>query len=224
MEAITITKERIKQLLPQSVRESKELSNDAKTVLATLINYYVTLQICRDTGFVAIPNLTLCCACHFGKKGTNVKRMLTAIQELVETKLVKRIRGEKWKNDSKTASQYYINFDNFNKPIVKPTLDDLLREIEENKPEKFTTVSVPVIESNPVYVSMPVIESDSSTEVVSNTINQSPLKEKDNLSSSFVKESKTLKELEVKKTLEEQLKEWAKAVNSTGLKDEDFEF
>jgi len=231
MKIVTITKERAEQLLPKNIQETTELSEDAKKVLAVLINYIVTLEVAKNDGAIAINNEDLTMSCEFGKTGKNEKRTLTAVQELVETKLVVRQRGKKWvKGEKPMASKYFINWDNLNKPVVKPTLEDLLKGVKMVPDGICAIVSVNVSDNvndnvnvdDNVYVN----ESDTITKVEPITDNNlcnnktyslhnnvigktsSPVEKK-------VKEQvKTLKDLELKKLLEEELRQWAERVNN----------
>ena len=121
MEIIKITDERIKQILPQTVKDS-DLSDNAKKVLAAIINYYLVNPLVRSTGFLAISNDNLRASARIGKG-----YLMPAVQELIECKLVDRKPGKKWKAGEKnTASEYRLNFENLKKPIKKPSADDLL--------------------------------------------------------------------------------------------------
>lgn len=150
MEVIKISKKRIEQLLPDNIKQSDVISNDAKKVLAVLINYFVTLDVAKKEGYVVLPNSIFLSAVEFKK---NNHRLLTALQELIETNLIKRERGEKWKAGNKAkASKYFINFENLEKPLELPDLKGLLKDF-------CTIVSVPVIDNVNVNVSSSVIDS-----------------------------------------------------------------
>lgn len=140
MEIIKITEERMSQILPKTVKDS-DLTANAKRVLATIINYYLVNEKVRTTGFLAINNEDL-------RKSTGIGKdyLKTALQELIECKLVERKMGQKWKAGEKAmASEYRLNFENIRKPIKKPSSDDLLEMLFSTPSETPCTVDSPTI-------------------------------------------------------------------------------
>lgn len=221
MKAITITKERAEQLLPTVIKESKELSNDAKTVLATLMNYFFSLDAAKENGFIFLNNPTMQKSIRKGSE-----KIKAAEQELVECNLIRIERGgSKFVGGKRLANRYFINWDNLDKPIKKPSSEELIKQfLEKNKSLETPISSIDIDTEIDKEIDAGIVTDLAIEKVEDKENGKIHLKEKDNLCSSFVKESKTLEELEVKNTLEEQLKEWAKAVNSTGLKDKDDDF
>lgn len=121
MEIVKITKERMAQILPQNVKDS-ELSINAKKVLAAIISYHLVNEKVRTTKFLAINNNDLRESSCIGKD-----YLRSAIQELIECKLIDRKVGKKWTTGEKSqASEYRLNLENLKKPITKPTSEELL--------------------------------------------------------------------------------------------------
>ena len=177
MEIIKITKERMSQVLPQTVKDS-DLSNNAKKVLATIINYHLVNDKVRTTGFLAINNEDLRQSASIGKE-----YLRAAIQELIECRLIERKVGSKWQEGQpRTASEYRLIKDNLTKPIHKPTSDDLLEMLfsDPSKPlctkdsptntnttSNTNTKSVTYSDSNSVSYSKTETDSESESETTS---------------------------------------------------------
>lgn len=129
MEIVTLTDERKAEILPKNIAESDVLSDEAKTVMAVLLNYQLVNKKAREKKFVAISNPTLAKSCTMG-----VSKTLGAVQELVEHNLVTRKAGQtkRFKSDIGVASEYRIQFQNLNKPITKNTFEDLFADFLES--------------------------------------------------------------------------------------------
>ena len=130
MKAITITDERMSQVLPVNIQESEELSANAKKVLAVLINYYFTLsKSVEELGYVYMNNAMLSKSAKL-----RTESALSAVQELTECNLIKRIAGKKREQGEKaTASIYYINWENLEKPVEKPNFNTLFAEFMKKR-------------------------------------------------------------------------------------------
>ena len=158
MEIVKITKERMQQVLPGTVKDS-DLSNQAKKLLAAIINYHLVNNKAKEAGFLAINNEDLRASATVGKE-----YFRAAIQELVECKLIYRKAGKKWSSTEKnTASEYYLIKDNLTKPIHKPTSEDLL--------EQLFTASAPL--SSEIVPTNTITISDTYSETISDTISES---------------------------------------------------
>lgn len=133
MVLIKITEERIEKILPKHIKETKLISNEAKKVLAALINYYLNLDIPKKCGYVAISNSTL-----RESVVINNNELLNYIEELVEYKLIIRERGQQREKGKKAiASKYYILWENLNKPVKELEFEDLYGDfLNKNKEEK----------------------------------------------------------------------------------------
>ena len=138
MEIIKITQERMDQILPPTVKDS-DLSNNAKRVLATIINYHLVNDKVRISGFLAINNENLRRSAGIGKE-----YLRAAVQELIECRLIERKVGQKWKAGEKSmASEYRLIIENIRRPIKKPTSDDLLNMLFSAPSEPLCTVNSP---------------------------------------------------------------------------------
>ena len=91
MKAIVITDERIDYILPQNIKESDVISENAKKVLATIMNYYLVLDKVKQQGYVHLSNQLL-------RQSVKIKQndMMTAIQELIDYDLIEREVGKIW--------------------------------------------------------------------------------------------------------------------------------
>ena len=122
MKAIKITKERIGQILPVNIKESDVITENAKKTLATIMNYYYTLEVVRENKCLVISTDTLRAAV-----GIRKKNMLEALQELIEHNLIIREIGKKWESGEKhVASKYYVCWENLTKELKKNTAEDLI--------------------------------------------------------------------------------------------------
>ena len=155
MEAIKITTERMNQVLPKEIIETDALSDNAKKVLAVIINYHFVHEKVKNAGFLAINNATL-------RNSVELKmnKMKDAISELIECNLIKREAGKTWKHGEKhTASTYTVYWDNLKKEIKKPTFDELF--------EAFN--SIPKSSETPMGSITTTITPTSNTTIISNS-------------------------------------------------------
>lgn len=219
MKAITITNERMSQVLPANIQES-ELSANAKKVLAVLINYFMTSDVVNESGYLVMPNNVLRKSCSMSYNDT-----LAAVQELKECKLINRVAGSRRTKDQKAkASEYYINWENLEKPVVKPTFETLFAEYLKKikTPEKpigtanTNTIANSNYNSDSNYNSNVNDDCNTNNEFNSNksnllTINS--INEKSNLKKTNECNTLTNKELseETKLNLKEGLNQWLKA-------------
>lgn len=172
MEIVKVTKERMAQILPQNVKDS-ELSINAKKVLAAIINYHLVNEKVRTTKFLAINNNDLRESSCIGKD-----YLRSAIQELIECKLIDRKVGKKWTAGEKSqASEYRLNLENLKKPITKPTSEELLDML-------FSTPSEPLcIKDSPTNtvtntISNTVSDTNTKTDTTSNTKSETVIETK----------------------------------------------
>ena len=121
MKPITITEERMNEILPQNIKDTDVITPNAKKVLAVIMNYFLTLDKVKEQGYVFLSNNTL-------RESARIKKedMMEAIQELKEHNLIKRKVGKTWiEGEEKTASIYYVIWDNLLKPLKKNGFEDL---------------------------------------------------------------------------------------------------
>lgn len=125
MKAISITEERQNQILPQNIKETDVLSDNAKKTLATIMNYYLVLEEVKANGYVFLNNDTL-------RQSVGIRKndMLSAVQELIESELIERQVGKRRTEGEKaTASVYKVIWQNLTKPIKKKnTFEELFSE------------------------------------------------------------------------------------------------
>lgn len=123
MKAIKLTEERINEILPDNVKSSTVVSENAKRVLAALLNHYSITPKAVESCSLVIDNVTL-------RESSDIEMdsMLPAIQELIELSLITRVRGKRRvKGEKSIASEYRFNIENINtNPIVRPTPEELL--------------------------------------------------------------------------------------------------
>ena len=180
MENVKITKERMSQILPQTVKDS-DLSVYAQKVLATIINYHLVNEKVRTTGFLAINNENLRKSAGVGKN-----YFIGALKELIECKLIDRKVGAKWKvGEQKMASEYRLILENLKKPIKKPSSDELLEMLFSTPSEPLCTGDSP---TNTNSISNTISDS------IPNTISNSLL-DTDTFLEEMVEKPKNLKEL-----------------------------
>jgi hypothetical protein len=117
-----ITKERVEQILPQNIKETTLLSDNAKNVLAMMMHSLLVAKGAQDSGVLVISNNRLRALLEM-----NRDYMLNAIRELEEYELVTRIVGKtRTEGEPSTASEYHFNWDNiYNKPLNKKTSEEL---------------------------------------------------------------------------------------------------
>ena len=128
MKTIFVTKERAEQVLPQQIKESSELSNNAKKVLATLIHFHFVLDKAIENKCVYLTNTDLRRAV-----GIQHNAMLTAITELCEYNLIIRKVGvSREKGQKATASKYIIQWKNLLKPLKRKSYFELYNDYLNN--------------------------------------------------------------------------------------------
>ncbi len=117
-----ISKERVEQILPQNIKETTLLSNNAKNVLAMLMHSLTVSKGAQDSGVLVISNNKLRALLEMNRDD-----MLNAIRELEEYELITRIVGKsRTEGEPSRASEYHFNWDNiFNKPLKKKTSEEL---------------------------------------------------------------------------------------------------
>lgn len=120
-----ITKERVEQILPQNIKETALLSNNAKNVLAMMMHSLLVAKGAQDSGVLVISNNRLRALLEM-----NRDYMLNAIRELEEYELITRIVGKtRTEGEPSTASEYHFNWDNiYNKPLKKKTSEELFNK------------------------------------------------------------------------------------------------
>ena len=164
MKAIKITEERQNEILPQNIKETDVLSDNAKKTLATIMNYYLLLEEVKANGYVFLNNDTL-------RQSVGIKKnyVLPAVQELIESGLIERQVGKRRTEGEKaTASVYKVIWENLTKPIKKKnTFEELFSEFLKSSGNPLgTTVTDTVSVTDTETVSDIVEETDTFSEIV----------------------------------------------------------
>ena len=122
---INYTNEELLDVLPPSLRESKELTTKQKVVLGQLV-IYNGLEIVKKDGYFYRSNKDLCNDCDIQEK-----TLITAVNKLVMLGFIDTVRGSR----KKGASLYRINhktIDNYCKTDVdnysKKKIDDYSKD------------------------------------------------------------------------------------------------
>lgn len=176
MKAIRISEERQNQILPQNIKDTDVLSDNAKKTLATIMNYYLLLEEVKNNGYVYLNNKTL--GLSVGLRNSS---MLSAVLELIEHNLITREVGKRrTEGEPSTASVYRVMWQNLTKPLRKNTFEELFSEFLKSSETPLgiadtVTVSdtVSVSDTGPVEVS----NTDSTSVEVTRPKNQKELKE-----------------------------------------------
>lgn len=139
MKAISITEERQNEILPQNIKETDVLSDNAKKTLATIMNYFVILDIAKTSGYLVCPNSVL-------REAVGIRNndLINAVQELVECDLIERQVGHKRVEGEKaTASIYVVKWPNLVKPIKKKnTFEELFSEFLKSSGNPLGTTDI----------------------------------------------------------------------------------
>lgn len=126
MEIIKITKERMEQILPSNIKETDVLSDNAKKVLATIMNYFLVLDKPKELGYVFLTNVMLRTSA-----GIKQNNMMNALQELIDSDLIYRKAGKKrTEGEQSVASRYIVRWNNLTKPLKKnaKTFEELFKD------------------------------------------------------------------------------------------------
>lgn len=159
MKAIRITEERQNEILPQNIKETDVLSDNAKKTLATIMNYFVVLDIAKTSGYLVCPNTVLREAV-----GIRNNELLNAVQELIECDLIERQVGHKRVEGEKAmASIYVVKWSNLTKPIKKKnTFEELFSEFLKSSGNPLGTTDIDTVSE---VVSDTVTDIDTVSEV-----------------------------------------------------------
>lgn len=126
---MNITKEQVEELLPQTVKDTEVLTEDAKNMFAVLLNSLLVSKGAEETGELIIPTDRL-----RSYVGWRFERMMKALRELEKYELITRTPGKKRvEGESAVATRIVFNWDVIDKPIVKKTHDDLFGKFKRMK-------------------------------------------------------------------------------------------
>lgn len=163
MNTIKITEKRMNDILPVNIIESDVISDKAKMVLATIMNYHYVLDVCKESGYLVISNETL-----RESVGGRKDALLPALQELIDYDLIIRERGCKREAGKKSiASKYYVRWENLRKELKKKSSDDLISSFLNTSKKGLGPVDVDaVIDIDSVIESDIVFDIDNDIEYV----------------------------------------------------------
>lgn len=140
-----ISQERVEQILPQNIKDSTLLTENAKNVLAVLMHCLLVTKGAEESGILIKGNKEL-------RELLQMNRdyMMDALRELEEYDLIKRIQGKTRKQGEKAqASEYHFNWDNiFDKPLKKKTSEELFQRFRKSSETPIgTTITTPITTS-----------------------------------------------------------------------------
>ena len=190
-----ITKERVEQILPQNIKETALLSNNAKNVLAMMMHSLLVAKGAQDSGVLVISNNRLRALLEM-----NRDYMLNAIRELEEYELITRIVGKtRTEGEPSTASEYYFNWDNiYNKPLKKKTSEELFSKFfKPSGTTSGTAITTTITTSTTTAIATSSAIASTNTIINSNTMtnsNKNSIEKKELTIETFQKEVEPLLE------------------------------
>ena len=147
--------------MPETVKNSKVLSDNAKKVLAGLLYSYAVSKPAKETGVLCISNSILRKA--VGMKNEN---MLSALRELEMYNLIERNAGmARIEGQKSIASEYIIHFDALKKPIEELSFDDIFGDPKSSETPMGTAITI----TNTITTSNTISNSNSISNTISNT-------------------------------------------------------
>ena len=153
--------------MPETVKNSKVLSDNAKKVLAGLLYSYAVSKPAKVTGVLCISNSMLRKA--VGMKNEN---MLSALRELEMYNLIERNAGmARIEGQKSIASEYIIHFDALKKPIEELSFDDIFGDPKSSETPMGTAITITntITTSNTISNSISNTISNTKTDTKSNT-------------------------------------------------------
>lgn len=190
-----ITKERVEQILPQNIKETTLLSDNAKNVLAMMMHSLLVAKGAQDSGVLVISNNRLRALLEM-----NRDYMLNAIRELEEYELVTRIVGKtRTEGEPSTASEYHFNWDNiYNKPLKKKTSEELFSKFfKSSGTPSGTAITTTITTSTTTAIATSSAIASTNTIINSNTMtnsNKNSIEKKELTIETFQKEVEPLLE------------------------------
>ena len=167
MKAIRITDERMAEVLPSEIKNTDVLSDNAKKTLATIMNYFVILDIAKSSKYLVCPNSVL-------REAVGIRNndLINAVQELIECDLIERQVGHKRVEGEKAmASTYVVKWSNLVKPIKKKnTFEELFSEFLKSSETPLGTTDIDTDIDTVIVSDIDTnvdIESDTTTDIES---------------------------------------------------------
>ena len=168
-----ITKERVEQILPQNIKETALLSDNAKNVLAMMMHSLLVAKGAQDSGVLVISNNRLRALLEM-----NRDYMLNAIRELEEFELITRIVGKtRTEGEPSTASEYHFNWDNiYNKPLKKKTSEELFNKFfKHSGTPSGTAITTTITTTTAIATSSAIASTNTMTNSNKNSIEKKEL-------------------------------------------------
>lgn len=171
-----ISKERVEQILPQNIKDSTLLTENAKNVLAALMHCLLVSKGAEESGFLIKGNKEL-------RELLQMNRdyMMDALRELEEYDLIKRVQGKTRKQGEKAqASEYHFNWDNiFDKPLKRKTSEELFQKFRKSSgTPSGTTITTTITTSTPITTSTTTsIKTSTTTSTETTTTNNNYFEE-----------------------------------------------
>ena len=126
---MNISKEQVEELLPQTVKDTDALSDDAKNMFAVLLNSLLVSKGAEETGELIKDTNALRSYVSW-----RFERMMAAIRELEKLGLITRIPGKpRTSGEPSIATKFIFNWEVIDKPIVRKTHDDLFAKFRHMK-------------------------------------------------------------------------------------------
>lgn len=174
--------------MPETVRDSEALSDNAKKVLAGLLYSYAVSKA-KTTGVLYLSNAML-------RNAVEMKTacMLGALRELEMYNLIERKTGRsRTEGQRSMASEYIIHFDALREPVKELSFDDIFGEAKpsETPMGTATTIAITTTTSTTIPTTTSTTTSIPTTEIVYNNI----IKEENTMEEPLQKEPTNLKEL-----------------------------
>lgn len=174
--------------MPETVRDSEALSDNAKKVLAGLLYSYAVSKA-KTTGVLYLSNAML-------RNAVEMKTacMLGALRELEMYNLIERKTGRsRMEGQRSMASEYIIHFDALREPVKELSFDDIFGEAKpsETPMGTATTIAITTTTSTTIPTTTSTTTSIPTTEIVYNNI----IKEENTMEEPLQTEPTNLKEL-----------------------------
>lgn len=126
---MNITKEQVEELLPQTVKDTDVLTQDAKNMFAVLLNSLLVSKGAEETGVLIKDTDSLRSYVNW-----RFERMMKALRELERYGLITRTPGRKRVlGECSTATRFVFNWDVIDKPIEKKTHNDFFAKFRTMK-------------------------------------------------------------------------------------------
>lgn len=119
MKIIKVNKEQIDAILPDGIKSSDLISENAKTLLAGLLTYFNAYNlVAKSKGCLACPNVVL--SKSTGITGVNLK---SARDELIAMDLISVYVDEQY-----GVNTYTMHWQNLVKPLKRKTFEEMFKE------------------------------------------------------------------------------------------------